>query len=443
MKVEVGLAIYPVRPEPEPSESLAGYLSRYHFANGLAPPTWTRRATAALRRGTVSRVHQCWWQGAQWEKSIDALVDRSAKVRTALARSIGADWLRTTVAASFCPMCIRERDVHLAVFELPLCTACPAHGLSIVARCSGCRKPLAWGRVGQGWRCSCGQVIARMPAPFASGWQVRLARALEDALGKSALDEGNSLRALYASIDWANELKRRLVLAHGDTAGLLPEQRLPTRERLAPSRWEAVLLEQGASRLAKRGVRLLKRFCRRAEPLLVDLSSLGRWDETLRTLSRLEHLDHPMLEAAVEACHRVRSAHVVSEAYPSILYHPSLTADQRAELDRKLCHWWSQNWTADRQSVEGRRLALMPTDANQADLRNILGFMNGCLRAAMSDRWSANRSALVSMWRPPSQLLVRHASVRSIMDGIGQLQLAELLFVEALLQQDLVEEMPA
>ncbi len=440
MKSEVALAAYPVRPPPAPSESLAGYLSRFHFANGVVAPTWTRRTAAEVRRGSVPGQDRPWWHGTHLAASVDGLVDRCSKVRTALARSLGADWLKQPVAALFCPLCIGECELHLAVFELPLCSACPVHGLVLVDRCSACRASLAWSKVRPGWRCACGQAIARMTAVAASWWQVRLARDLEHALTRAADGEGTGLRALYASIGWANQLKRQLAMFRGGPAAALAVDRMSERARRPPSGWEVVLLNQTSSCLARRGARLLRRLCRRLEGPLVDTSAPGQLEETLRILSRLQYLPHPMLEAAAVAFREAQTAYLVWDAYPTIIYHPVLSAGQRAELHSQLSRWWEHNWANCWEAAQGPRLAAVPVEAAQAVPRELLNVLNYCLRAATRSRWSAEQSALVGMWTPPSNLLSGPASIRCFMEGLARLHLAELYFVEALLRQDSIEQ---
>lgn len=440
MNSEVALASYPVRPFPSPSESLAGYLHRFHFANGVIAPAWTRRTAKELRRGYFPGLGRPWWRGTQLAASVDDLVDKCSKVRTALARSLSADWLKQPVAALFCPLCIRDCELHLAVFELPLCSACPVHGIALLNRCAACRASLAWGAIRPGWRCKCGQAIAGMPAVAAMSWRVDLARHLEHAATNAADDEGSELRALYASIWWANQLKRQLAISRDDPPATQADNRVMARARRAPSRWEVVLLRQTSACLVTRGARLLRRLCRRLEPPLVDTSAPGQLEETLRVLSRLEHLPHPMLEAAVAAVREVKTTYLVWDAYPNIMYHPALSASQRAELDFQLCRWWKRNWTTHQGGAEGRRLALAPVGSGSTVPHELLNVLTYCLRAAMSSGWSAERSSLVGMWTPPSDLMHGIPSVRCFMEGFERLQFAELLFVQALLQQDLIEE---
>ena len=440
MNSEVALSSYPVRPCPSPSESLSGYLHRFHFANGVIAPAWTRRTATELRRGSVPGQGRAWWRGTHLAASVDDLVDKCSKVRTALARSLSADWLKQPVAALFCPLCIRNCELHLAVFELPLCSACPVHGIALLNRCAACRASLAWGAIRPGWRCKCGQAIAGMPAVAAMSWRVDLARHLEHAATNAADDEGSELRALYASIGWANQLKRQLAIFRDDPAATQADGRVLAWARRAPSRWEVVLLRQASACLVRRGVRLLRRLCRRLEPPLVDTSAPGQLEETLQVLSRLDLLRNPMLEAAVAAFREVKTAYLVWDAYPNIMYHPALSAGQRAELDSRLCRWWKRNWAAHRCGAEGRRLALAPVGAGRTVPRSLLHVLTYCLRAAMSSGWSAERSALVGMWTPPFNLTRGVGSLRCFMEGFERLQFAEILFVEALLQQDLIEE---
>ena len=369
-----------------------------------------------------------------------SMVDRYSKVRTALVRSLSEDWLKQPIAALFCPLCIRECELHLAVFELPLCSACPVHGIVLLNRCSACRASLSWGAIRPGWRCACGQAIARMPAVAARSWQVDLARYLEDAVANVADGEGAGLRGLYASIGWANQLKRQLAISRVDSAVSSAEDRVAERARRAPGRWEVALLKQTSSCLTKRGARLLRSLCRRLELPLVDGSAPGRLGEALEIVSRLEHLPHPMLEAAVVAFREVRNAYVVWDAYPSIMYHPALSASQRAELNSLLSCWWSRNWLAQYADADRHRLAPALTEAGRNFPRHLMSALTCCLRAAMSSRWSVDRSALVAMWRPPSNLMRGVASIRCLMEGLEQLQCAEVAFVEALLQQDLTDE---
>jgi len=278
-----------------------------------------------------------------------------------------------------------------------------------------------------------------MPAGSASAWQIGLAHDLHHALKMTAEDEGAHLRALYASIGWANQLRRKLLMPREDAAIVRAEGRPPARALRAPGRWEVVLLRQASSCLARRGARLLKLLCRHLNQPLVDTSGHRRLDEVLQILSRLTHLAHPMLEGADAAFKQVLAAYVVWDAYPSIIFHPSLTAKQRIELESRLCHWWTLNWTAHDGGMEARRLAPIPIGAAEAVSRDLVDVLSYCVRAAMSSRWSAERSALVGMWRPPPELAAGVASIRCLMTGLGRLQFAELCFVEALLHQDLTE----
>ena len=274
---------------------------------------------------------------------------------------------------------------------------------------------------------------------FPRSWRVDLARHLEHAASRAVDDEGSELRALYASIWWANQLKRQLAISCADPPATQADDRVLARTCRAPSRWEVVLLRQTSACLVRRGARLLRRLCRRIEPPLVDTSAPGQLEATLRVLSRLEHLANPMLKAAVAAFREVKAAYLVWDAYPNIMYHPALSAIQRAELNSQLGCWWSRNWPAYHADVDGCRLAPVLTESGRDFPRDLLNVLTCCLRAAKNSRWSAERSALVATWRPPSSLMRGVASVRCLMEGLERLQCAEVAFVEALLRQDLTD----
>lgn len=81
-----------------------------------------------------------------------------------------------------CPVCLRERPIWWAVWDLGLVTACPVHRCIFVDQCTNCRRRLAWRRPAV-HKCRCGFDLRNVAPDSAPHDLVALTAAVYAAAG--------------------------------------------------------------------------------------------------------------------------------------------------------------------------------------------------------------------------------------------------------------------
>lgn len=169
-----------VRPQPNPGDSLAGYLMTVANRNGMSFAQWCGMLDLSERAfhnpGDVMYGRSA---PTSFEKSIGLTpntlspmvyaTDRTWK-RPSHVRYLGMQVpfvLMRGASAPVCPLCLAEKRVPEADWDLVLHTACVQHRLQLVMHCPACTKPLQWlrSRVDS---CPCGFELQDCPQTVVS-----------------------------------------------------------------------------------------------------------------------------------------------------------------------------------------------------------------------------------------------------------------------------------
>lgn len=265
-------ADYPVRLRMEEGESLAGYIRRFHAANGHKMPRELYNALRALYRGTKSvsgaafdlvqatfgdavTIDRSWWLGRPSQKGIPG------------GGSHPSAWLVFQLdPLRLCPACLQDGGIHFALWELPLMEACPLHHCALLTACTTCSRTLHWQDCLPDWHCQCGVPISAMPLALPKAGALELARVLA---GSSDLTLPKAYRVLftasdghqyrleevYKGLEWGTEL-RELFSGRGTLLGEPKAKPRPKKERRARwGSWERRLIGDSTDKLIARLVR--------------------------------------------------------------------------------------------------------------------------------------------------------------------------------------------
>lgn len=205
----------PVRPARKAGESLPGYVYRLYNANGHAVPAEIHANLSLLYSNAAQAQRDA--AAAQLAVVSGGLDDADwPRWRT------WHGWLKQSYAwLRLCPACLQENSVHLALWELPLVKACPAHRTVLAEQCD-CGRKLAWRWIAPDQRCRCGKPFTALnPVPASEGMVV-LARLVAACLSTQGGDrrvgdwplpaeyQGMSLDQLYAEINFLYQLESKL-----------------------------------------------------------------------------------------------------------------------------------------------------------------------------------------------------------------------------------------
>ncbi|MGZ3239059.1 MAG: TniQ family protein, partial [Burkholderiaceae bacterium] len=159
--------IFPITPEPYPTESALGWLLRTSEENYL-PSAWHVFKLSGLSQAYMTSPAfdpslLAGWFNKKPEKlrylSYRYLDDkrRLFQFREQCINSRMLD-LR---APKICPCCISENGYIDALWDLELVIVCPTHGRSLIDRCPTCKKRLSWLRPGL-LICRCGASLKNL-----------------------------------------------------------------------------------------------------------------------------------------------------------------------------------------------------------------------------------------------------------------------------------------
>ena len=224
-------------------------------------------------------------------------------------------------------------------------TACEVHGCRLVVdRCHGCRQPLAWGRLKEGFVCDCGAAVSDGPSQEACPSAMLLARHLASTVAclahGAAIGPPSTSRYLYEALDWVQRA-RNMLTYHRDRSWPHTEAR-PARSRLVPGA-SAIRIMTGMPRTARRAMRRLLRSCAAGRgELLVELESHPTLVRLARLRTELRESANPMMrsiEFAVTSVMDDQSAGI--SALPSVMRNPSCNSDDFDACGRAFAEWWA------------------------------------------------------------------------------------------------------
>lgn len=166
------------RAEPQPGESLWGYVTRLaelnHYSSsmhvfeaaGVRSDIWS-----LVRAGFGSTMPE---DEERFLQLVDISIQQLDSVRFRPDPDCGLHYFCGPVGArvprfalrdfrwQFCPKCLAEQPYHRAVWNVALVTTCPSHGCYLIDACPRCAKKLSIG-MGSVCRCSCEFELAASP----------------------------------------------------------------------------------------------------------------------------------------------------------------------------------------------------------------------------------------------------------------------------------------
>lgn len=418
------MARYPLRPSRRAGESLAGYCWRVYAANGHAPVpaghTELQAATALLGQAVTATAAAFEERLFQWR-----------------AHSREPVWHRRAQAHRFCPRCVAEDGFHAVLWDMPLMTACEIHRCRLVDRCHGCRQPLAWGRLKEGFICDCGAAVSDGPSQEACPSAVLLARHVASTL--ACLAHGAEVgppptsHYLYEALDWVQRA-RNMLTYHRDRSWPHTEAR-PARSRLVPGA-SAIRFMTGMPRTARRAISRLLRSCAAGrDELLVELESHPTLVRLARLRTELRESANPMMrsiELGVASVMDDQSARII--ALPSAMRNPSCNSDGFAVVRDNFAHWWTE--LVPRFHIASAQLIADPL-ADTASIPDQIALLNVLLAAVKADAPTGAFELLTTRWQMPQELLATHSHLDMVAGRLAQLHAAEHAFVTALAREGL------
>jgi len=448
---------FPVRPSIEKGESLAGYICRFHGANGHRVPHALNEGLSALYAGTQEKAtttfdivqslvgdsvafDPTWWLDG-------TIIERRSGGRQRAWRKLNYDPVR------FCPACLSEYGFHFALWDLPLVQACSLHKCALLTECTLCQKTLSWATISPGWSCRCGKSIATMPAGPATKIAVSIAQFLagsgdveqpdsfQERLGEPTYG-GYCLSDVYAGLEWVGEL--RDIFLNRDTRFGEPLYR---RRRLTrwswPSNWDVKLVADSPEQVVHRLSRVLIKQFRADKFKLYFVPESDRLNQAiLFTNGADSNVFQNKIRMAVE--HILTEYSVKLPISSVVLYSPRVSSERRIVYLTEFMTWWGAlskrigELDPDMQSnqqITSSQLKLLCMQAREMEIEEVLNLL---LDAALQRVAVENFRALSYWWRIPRELQ-ELGDPNEVLSRIG-LHLAvvstfELAFVHDLIRQ--------
>jgi hypothetical protein len=155
------------RVEPVHGESPRGYLCRVASEHGYSSPAWLAQV-AGLQPSGLDRdeaIRQLSYtlrlEPDEWHAMCYPRVASASPQRSFCGKRISTDDLNYG-QPRLCSVCLRERPIWWAAWDLALVVACPAHRCLLTDQCLGCQQKIAWERPAV-YRCQCGFDFRRLP----------------------------------------------------------------------------------------------------------------------------------------------------------------------------------------------------------------------------------------------------------------------------------------
>jgi len=178
-------------PQPQPTESLMGYVLRLTQANGYHTMSYILAAmNGHWYRGAIGRL-----DGAPLREIAGLSSDQVARLTLkperrprAYIRIRGEDLPSYEVSlqrCKICPLCLAAGSGCEAFWDLAQAVACPTHHVMLEATCPGCASELTWRRP-KVTQCRCGFDLTKLPTRPAAPALCDLMAALRSALYKDS-----------------------------------------------------------------------------------------------------------------------------------------------------------------------------------------------------------------------------------------------------------------
>lgn len=149
------------RPPPLVGESIMGYLTRAVFENGFTSPDTLLHivqldTSLPFRHCDITNLahmlgilpHQissrCYWPRPD---VVSVPQYNGSPVKR---------WMLNLLRPRLCPLCLRETNIHLMVWDLAIVACCPAHGIKLQDHCPECGTSLTWPHAAFGKCAQCG-----------------------------------------------------------------------------------------------------------------------------------------------------------------------------------------------------------------------------------------------------------------------------------------------
>ncbi|MDH6167133.1 hypothetical protein M2282_002282 [Variovorax boronicumulans] len=437
---------FPVRPLPREGESAAGYCWRFFDANGHTAPAAARAAArsdlpvdrkinAMVGPHVIDRLRSAERDRLTWQGSLPP-----------------ANWFARSRMPRFCSVCIAELGYHLAVWDMPLATACGVHGCRLLSRCPGCSASLSWSTLGSGWRCTCKAAMSTVIPVRAHRWEVIFSRFLAGAsdsnapvgLRRRAAREPTT-RCQYRTRDLYGFLvyllsARRYVRNGGDRSMDAAWSELRRYgERTAPSRPEVTLLSTLSPSLQVKAGRFMRRLCRHSVETLIDMDDDLRFTPMLDALQSLSAAGNPFAGTALRTVSECwRSSRIGIPSLETVCFNPQLRLDERVAILDRFNRWWAgfvaeiqprdpADCFADDPSDEEAWLLVLDPRHHAVSILNVF------LDVASGKRSHDGLLQLIRRWHPSEELRRSGATLQSVGAYLTTLSLRELAFVDALM----------
>jgi len=433
----VALDMYPVRPAMQEGESLLGYLHRFFWANGHSVPAELRALAEAIRSRSCQTRQVNEFRRLMGCGSVDgSLALELTATKLVFVCSGNAAWRKWSVVGRHCPACASKGIAHQIVFDLPLIEACPVHDVLLVSGCSECGALLAWGSLLPGGHCRCGAFIGNMRRVPAAPWQGRLARWLAEMAKWDDSDPRKPLPNVYLMFEIA--LRIRYLLVGGGDAELnfLRHPRAPEHPRKIPGRWEATLVFEPFERAVVRARRLFRKAYQTDDCSLIVPIRNPRVDALFDLLKKSTRGTLAPLAKLHNAVEYVRRELTVVPEWTGVHFNPGIRASTRLALVAALGAWW-----------RSARLHLVIAAPDVALRRSgytfpevVIGVINALVEVAVRGRPIETLRAFKAHWLPTQVFSAVDGSIESFGVALSGLHVAELVFLEALLRQDLEED---
>lgn len=412
---------FPVRPQYIEGESLAGYVYRVHDANGHLVPRALNKAVRSLYRGwaateaartdgvkrlqrmlgQVSSLHEAYWLDDQQKIQLPASWPRWAGVQ-------GDQF-------AVCPQCLKEFGTHLAIWELPLVSACPLHRGQLTKICPSCGSNIAWTGLLCDWKCRCGQSLIDIevqPAPVLDcDFSLAIANSidvmvpsvlLENAKAKHYLDriEALPIELFYKRLYKLRDLRRLIVdnIQPGKAGYSYPGPRARTQ----PSRWEWSLMinwPQGFQESLARAARRLFRANTQTFVMLDRESLVSRFIYATSLLQEADVQVEPIYQATLDLLERFKAP--VHERL-HVFFNPGLTLAQRSDQLAVACAWWRSNRSSeqlkktDGQASNERKVAYPGSEAKRTEA--VVTLLNELMSCALEGVETEQSRAWLQKW---------------------------------------------
>lgn len=273
---------FPVRPARRDGESLAGFVARHYGTNGHWMPEALHRAVATVYGFGDPAERLAAWRvvgqviGGMTAEDKERWLDRPTDSR--IKKLSGRDWhYAPYTRVKFCPACLRQHGIHLAIWELPLVRACIVHRNVLLDACA-CGRRVAWRSVGPGWSCRCERLFSDLTLETASDAQLALTATVLVSDGvrapveyfpeslKTAALPPRRLSTTFENILFLHSL-RTLIALHS-----VP----PRKGKHFPTAAVGRLLVHWPDRFHRSLIRLIRFQCRKTSGLFVDAEA-GSW----------------------------------------------------------------------------------------------------------------------------------------------------------------------